>query len=276
MTFCDKELRRLQLMEVDMLKEFIRICENLHLKYYVLGGTLLGSVRHNGFIPWDDDIDVGMPRADFQKFLEKAPEMLPEGLFLQTLWNEPEYYKNIAKIRNVNTTFIEKECRYQNIRHGIFIDVFALDNYPTGVWKKKWYKIRRKILDARIGKSFSWDNESRWYKALVKNILCFFEPNVKKAVMNREKMFSSFAYSGLIANFCGQWGEKEIVPEEWYGEGCELSFEGITVKAPKAYDKWLTQVYGDYMKLPPKEKQVSHHDTSIIDLDKPYTEYLAH
>ena len=120
-----------------------------------------------------------------------------------------------------------------------------------------------------------WDKKSKPYRAFVKNVLCIFWPDAADAVKARERLFSSFPYTGMIANFCGQWGEKEIVPEEWYGEGCDLTFEGITVKAPKEYDKWLTQVYGDYMKLPPKEKQVSHHDTSIIDLDKPYTEYVT-
>lgn len=271
-----EELRRLQSIEVDMLKEFVRICNELQLQYYVLGGTLLGAVRHNGFIPWDDDIDVGMPRKDYEVFLEKASDMLADGLFLQNNHTDKEYYKNITKIRNVNTTFIESECRQQNIRHGVFVDIFPLDNYPIPYFSRVWLGFKRKILEWRIGKAFVWEVPNpvkRMLKKVMYTCLSWIWYETSAAVEEREKLFSSFPSTGLIANFCGAWGEKEIVPAEWYGEGCELDFEGIKVRAPKEYHKWLTQVYGDYMELPPKEKQVTHHDTTIIDLDRPYTDY---
>lgn len=272
-----EELRRLQSIEVDMLKEFVRICNELRLKYYVIDGTLLGAVRHNGFIPWDDDIDVGMPRKDYEVFLKKAPEMLAEGLFLQNNHTDKEYCLNMSKIRNVNTTFIEKECRRQNIRHGVFIDIVPLDNYPLSFCSRLWLDFKRKILGWRIGKGFVWEVPNpikRMVKELMYACLSLVWTETKEAVEAREKLFSSFPYTGLIVNFSCLSGKKDVIPAEWYGEGCDLDFEGIKVRAPKEYHKWLTQVYGDYMKLPPKEKQVAHHHTTIIDLDHPYTDYL--
>ena len=268
-----EELRRLQLIELELLKAVIAVCDELNLKYYVLGGTMLGAVRHKGFIPWDDDIDVGMPRADYEKFLEKAPELLPGRFFLQSYRADEEYYANIAKLRCVDTTFVERPSRELRICHGVFIDVFPLDNYPSSGISKLWYKIRNKALSARIGKAFIWDKNPNMLKELLKQPLFIIWPDVKQAVAARERLFASFPYNGMIANYCGQWGEKEIVPAEWYGEGCDLEFEGLTVKAPKEYHKWLTQVYGNYMQLPSEKDRVGHHDTAIFDLDKPYTEY---
>ena len=274
MILSETELKRLQSLEVDMFRVFIEICEKLNLRYYVLGGTLLGAVRHGGFIPWDDDIDVGMPREDYEVFLQKASSLLPPHLFLQNYRTDSEYCLNITKIRNTNTTSIENESRQPNICHGVFLDIFPLDHYPGTALAELWYKVKRRVLKVRIGKAFVWDDKPNPFKELLKKPLDLIWPDVKQAVEEREKLFRSFSYSGMIANFCGQWGEKEIVPAEWYAEACELEFEGLTVKAPKEYHKWLTQVYGDYMQLPPVEKRVTHHRTLVIDLDRPYSDFI--
>lgn len=274
MILSETELKKLQSIETEMFRVFIEVCEKLNLRYYVLGGTLLGAVRHGGFIPWDDDIDLGMPRDDYEVFLREAPSLLPSHLFLQNYRTDPEYCLNITKIRNTGTTFIEYESRQQDICHGVFIDIFPLDHYPDTAWAELLYKIKRRVLKVRIGKAFIWDDAPNPIKELLKKPLDLIWPDVKAAVEDRERLFRSFSYSGMIANFCGQWGEKEIVPAQWYGEGVELTFEGLKVKAPKEYHKWLTQVYGDYMQLPPVEKRVTHHKTLVIDLECSYQEYI--
>ena len=103
---------------------------------------------------------------------------------------------------------------------------------------------------------------------------CLICPTLSRAVVKREDLFCKITSGNRIVNHYGAWGAKEIVPAEWYGEGKLLVFEGITCRVPVEYEKWLTQVYGDYMKLPPPEKRVSHHDTQVIDLDQPYTKYI--
>ena len=108
MKVSDKESNQLKAIELDIFKTIICICEKLNLRYYVIGGTLIGAIRHKGFIPWDDDIDIGMTRKDYNVFLKEAPKLLPEHLFLQTIWSDSEYLNCFAKVRNSNTTFIEK------------------------------------------------------------------------------------------------------------------------------------------------------------------------
>ena len=99
-------------------------------------------------------------------------------------------------------------------------------------------------------------------------------PSTKKVIQKREELYQSVPQSGILANHGGAWGQKEIVPAQWYGEGAVLQFEGMEVIAPIQYHDWLTQVYGDYMQLPPIEKRVGHHYADVIDLDKSYTEYI--
>jgi len=109
--FSDASLKKLKDMEVSMLRECISVCEKLGIKYYLIGGTLLGAVRHGGFIPWDDDIDIAMTRADYEVFVSKAQEFLPNNLFLQTNKTDPEALMNFAKIRNSDTAFIETSTK---------------------------------------------------------------------------------------------------------------------------------------------------------------------
>ena len=131
-----EQTNRIKEIEIEIFKSFISVCEHLNLTYYVLDGTLLGAVRHKGFIPWDDDIDVGMPREDYEVFLREGQALLPEEYFIQTFDSDPEYLANYAKIRNNNTTFVETSVRHRKINHGVFIDVFPLDYCPEETKKR--------------------------------------------------------------------------------------------------------------------------------------------
>lgn len=271
MTATETQLKQMQAKEIKMLKIFVEICEELDLRYYILGGTLLGAVRHGGFIPWDDDIDVGMPREDYDIFMEKAEPLLPRDLFLQNLHTERECHSNAAKIRDSNTTYIELGVKRSNINHGVYIDIFPLDNYPVNCRQELWFNLKKKILSTRIGAVYIHSGEENILKHSVRCALKVVFPTMFCAVNKREQLYRSVPASGLWANHSGMWGKKEIIDSAWYAEGCDLVFEGITVKAPKEYKKWLEQVYGDYMQLPPEEKRVTHHQAEIIDMEKPYT-----
>lgn len=139
---------------------------------------------------------------------------------------------------------------------------------------KNWFLVRR--ICCVFNKEVSRDTGSwyiRLFKRLASGLGCLRYPKLQSTLEAREKLFRS-AYSGeMVANHCGAWGVKEIVPAEWYGDGKLLKFEGLTVRVPCEYHKWLSQVYGNYMQLPPVEKRVVHHYTEVIDLNKPYTEY---
>lgn len=272
---------KLQNVELDILRSFINCCEVLKLNYFLLGGTLLGAVRHSGFIPWDDDIDVGLYRKDYVKFIENAPKLLPNYYFVQCIQSEQNVLFNFAKIRDSRTTFIEKSYSHALINHGVYIDVFPLDYYPETAREQKIFDQRKRSLDIRIRKELAISEEYRSTSVketlinLYSNVMCIKYPKVRQALIARERLFCSVQKSNLIANYNGAWGKKEIVPLNWYGEGTRALFENVEVSIPVEYEKWLTQVYGDYMTLPPVEKRIPHHYTDVIDLDKPYTDYIS-
>lgn len=276
--FSDVALEKLKKIEVEMLKEVISVCDTLKIKYYLIGGTLLGAVRHKGFIPWDDDIDIAMTRADYEKFIKAAPALLPKNLFVQTNKSEQELLANFAKIRNCDTTFIETSVKNLNINHGVFVDIFPLDIFCDGKLSEKMFLFTKHCLRLRIEKGFCLDRikRSSFVKRAVNKVLSafLFWVSPERGVKLREKLFTYYKKGSRLANHSGAWGKKEIVPADWYGDGVFLEFEGISVRCPKEYDKWLTRVYGDYMKLPPLEKRISHHFVEVVDLDKSYKEYI--
>lgn len=269
-----EQLAQLKQLEIAMLREFVNVCNKLNLRYYLLGGTLLGAVRHQGFIPWDDDIDVGMPREDYNVFLKEGQALLPKYLFIQSLNTEPEYPMCFAKIRNSKTTFVESSIAHLHINHGVYIDVFPLDNYPDGEKEKAFVK-KNRFYNRRISMIYRLNGRLTCKQRAISLLMKLWYPNVKTAIQKREKLYRSVRSSGRIANHGGAWGQKEIVPADWYGAGTPVMFEGMELMAPEKYHNWLTQVYGDYMQLPPVEKRVGHHYTDVIDLEKPYTEYIG-
>lgn len=271
MIISTEQTKQIQKLELEMLRIFIDVCQKLDLDYCMLGGTLLGAVRHQGFIPWDDDIDVGMMRQDYEIFLARGQEFLPEGFFLQTFQTDPEYPANFAKIRNSNTTFVEASVKNRKINHGVYIDIFPLDYYPDQ--NEARFKRKNMLMKLRITDAFTLDG----MKGKTKMVRCLSRilyPSITTALEKREMLFKSVIAGTRIVNHCGAWGKKEIVPKEWYGNGTELEFEGIKVRAPQQYHLWLTQVYGDYMQLPPVEKRVGHHYVEQMDLEKSYLSYI--
>lgn len=273
MDLSKKMLEDLKQIELDILREFVEVCEQLDLRYYLLGGTLLGAVRHQGFIPWDDDIDVGMPREDYDIFVRKAQKMLPSHLFIQTIETDPGYVNCFAKIRNSDTTFIESSAVHMRINHGVFMDVFPLDYYPEDAQEQIKLDSRKKWLLRRIGVEFKLSAYNTPKGRAKKRIIKMLYPSVSAAIKKREQLYRSTPHSGLMANHGGAWGKKEIIPTSWYGDGTTVTFEGMRLRAPAEYDKWLTQVYGDYMQLPPVEKRVGHHYVDVVDFGKSYKEY---
>ena len=259
----NKITKQLQEVELEIFKHFLCICKQENLHYFLIGGTLLGAVRHKGFIPWDDDIDVGMPRSDYDKFISCAQKHLPPHYFLQTHQTDSEYPYPFAKIRDNRTLYKEQLLDKLNINHGIWIDIFPLDFCAA---HHKWFDIKhfwyKKRTSCRMMHHYT-------IKSLISHALsCLLIPSWKDSITKRDALICSFpTTSPLIANFCGAWGNKEIVPKEWFGEGVSLQFEGLTVVGPLHYDKWLTQVYGNYKQLPPIEKRISRHAANEIKFE---------
>jgi len=263
-------LKRLQRMELEMLREVIRLCERHALRYFVLYGSCLGAVRHGGFIPWDDDIDVGLPRPDYEKFLTIAQAELPEKYFIQTGKTDPDYALTFAKLRNSESCFVEKSSARYDINHGVFIDLFPLDGFngDRGFLRKK------KLYEIQLRHTVDTPYPSKLKKAVFQ-LAGALAPDYRKVRDKLAQIITQKSYdeSETVGNYCGEPPEIEMMPKEIFGNGTPVRFEDMTVMIPEKYDAYLRQLYGDYMTPPPEEKRVTNHACTIVDLDRSYREY---
>lgn len=265
----------LQQKEFELLKIFVQLCEEQHLTYYLACGTALGAVKYAGFIPWDDDIDVAMPRDDYEVFLERVPTLLPEGIFLQNYRTDPAFPQIFSKLRNSNTTFVEKSAAKLPINHGIYIDIFPLDGYPDKRNAQRKLERKKRLFLKMLGTAYA-EPAPLHSKVLyrLKRIMGF----QNRTALIAERYDTMVRQYPLTASdlWCnhGNWqGKLEYAPRQQYGQGTEAVFEGLHVRIPEQYDKYLTQKYGDYTKDPPGQEQRGHHYCVVCDVNRPYTDY---
>lgn len=269
------KLKKLQAILLDMLKQTICICERHRIRYFLLGGSALGAVRHSGFIPWDDDIDIGMPRPDYENFLSLAQAELGTELFLQTHETDPDYPMAFAKIRNSKTTFIQSNVFHLRMNHGVFIDIFPLDGYPFKKLQRIINTFFFKIYRASILNKLGVKHRIFGIHFLISIYALFFSLPRLRDKLERLMKNKDYENSDVVINWNGSWGLKEAVPKDFFKSGSRANFEGITVSIPSNYDGYLKSLYGDYMIPPPMEKRISHHFSDIIDLDKSYAEHMG-
>lgn len=269
-------MNELQQKEFEIFKEFIRICDELELTYYLVCGSALGAVKYKGFIPWDDDIDVALPRKHYDIFCQKAQSMLPEHLFLQNHRSDAYYPLIYSKIRNSNTTYIEKSFIEANINHGIFIDIFPLDGYPKDIKiQEKVEKEKRRYLLNRL---CCLSIQHTWKTALLVALqkICGVHKSPAKFVSRLEKYITKFP-TDLSDIWCnhGNWqGKLEYASRDQYGKGVFVFFEGLKVRIPEKYNDYLTQKYGDWKSDPPQSEMIGHHYYYICDTRRSYIEYI--
>lgn len=270
--YIDLGLKDAQKLMVEILKEVHKICEKHNIRYFLDAGTLIGAVRHKGFIPWDDDLDVGMLREDYEKFLAVAKEELPKNLFLQTFDSDKNYdiYQVPCKIRYNNTLFIQKViAENSNMHNGIYIDILPYDSLPKS---RFIYKIQRKISNNVI-KSFVRMREIPQDLTLKNRIThTFYEiiVNVFKD-KGRQKLFDKLIKWNDINSPYMSYGvdtpwDQYIYKKEDFFEINKIEFEGEYFYAPKNPDAILTELYGDYMTLPKEEEREWH--AKIIKIHK--------
>ena len=271
-------MNALQNAEFNILKYVIEICDKLEITYFLVCGSALGAVKYQGFIPWDDDVDIGIYREDYEKFCDKAQQMLPEYYFLQTYKTDPKFPAIFAKVRDTRTTYIEKSVSELNINHGVYIDVFPLDGYPCDPKSASMLEIRKKINTLKLSCVYKF-NAKQSLKSkcfFVAERMLGYHKRTYRTVKKYEKMISQYKVtdSDLICNH-GNWqGKLEYAPHSQYGEGAWATFEGLRVRVPENYDEYLTQKYGDWRAELLKEQQAGHHYYAVMDLEKPYTHYV--
>lgn len=269
-------LRRVQLAQLSIAKEIKRICDDNGIEYFLDSGTLLGAVRHKGFIPWDDDMDIGMTRENYDKFIEAAKSGLKEEYFLQTWETDKNYPMPFAKIRLNGTKYVENVFEKAQMHQGIYVDVFPYDIWPDkkGRQKKLWRKrlyLQSMIMMKCHYLKFKSDKAWKYFlKAVMFTFIRFLSLfHSKRSLIKRYEMaarkFSALGgesvYEQTVNFKFGYW----VVPSECIENSIELLFEDETFKCPQEYDKYLTEVYGDYMALPPEEKRAVGHN--IIEVD---------
>lgn len=269
------DIRQIQLMLTDMLKVFHEFCELHSLKYYALYGTALGAARHQGFIPWDDDLDVGMPRPDYEKLIKIFnSENKNKRYVIETPYSPAsDYVYPYSKMYDTSTTM--KENMKHPIVRGLFIDIFPIDGCENNILKAiKFYKSIKKKVFLRDLRVYGISRKRTFYKNIVKllvQLIPRFIMDEKKICINIDKECKRFNYdsSSIAASLLGAWGEKEIMPKAFWGQPQLLPFETIHIFCPQKLDEYLTNLYGDWRTPPPKEKRISSHDCNI-DLSKSY------
>lgn len=272
------EIQRLQQIDLTIIDQILQIIERHSLKYYMLGGTLLGAIRHKGFIPWDDDIDIGLPRPDYERFLVYAQNELTEPFLLHTAFTEGmKYGYYYARVERSDIK-LKRVGSYQKIEINAFVDVFPLDGVPSSLserelWLKRCNFYKHLFVDSQFyyyALSSEQKGKQPFYKSFVRNIA--LKLRLDRLISTRwawkqlHKSLTKYDYDccDTLINFCGYWGVKEMFPKEVYGEGRLYQFEDHYLMGPNDYDFVLTQMYGDYM-TPPEEANRDHHYLEIVE-----------
>ena len=261
-----------------MMNWFSSFCKKNNLTYYVYYGTFLGTVRHNGFIPWDDDIDVAMPRPDYNRLISLINDKEIDGYILKSPYSsDTDYYDKKAKLYDTATTVIEKSKH--PVARGLFIDIFPIDGLGNSIKEAKAFirKVRRRnmFLAAR-------NCEIRKDRSLIKNASILMASMIPSCLVNERKLtqkldklassnqYAGSQYVGSLMSYCR---ERDIFEKTLFDKVKDYKFESYSIQGIEDYEKYLKQVYGDWTTLPKESERKSGHEFIFIDLNMPYKSY---
>lgn len=266
------DIRSLQLRLLDILMAIDAMCRKYNLKYYLVDGSLIGAVREKGFIPWDDDMDICMPREDYEKLIAHSREWLPAPYEFVCFENAPEYPLHFGKVQDASTTLIERPHLYY--LGGVYVDVFPIDGAPEGKLAQRFYDIKYKYLKKALYFLFRdpyrhGHGPSCWLPLLVRK--CYTLPGLQMKI-KRHMMLYDLRTSRVAAVNHNDGLGSMVDKEKVLGEPTLIEFEGKTVMGMRDNDAYLTQLFGDYMTPPPEGKR-HQHNFHFMDLNLPYREY---
>lgn len=261
---------RLKAVELDLLLELDRICKKHNIRYTIGYGTLIGVIRHKGFIPWDDDVDVCMLRADYLRFKEACKEELDSHFFYQSHETDTNYFYLFDKLRANNTVFKEQALKNQQIHHGVYLDVFPVDYLPDNSFLRKIhytnYRLCRVALHSKYIDINSRHGRKKWIAMAIRFLLAPVSKEYLYKTANRIAMRYNSRSRRDACCYTSTYGKKDIFPVSYFTDVTSGTFEGYTVSVPAHYDQVLRQIYGDYMQLPPEEKRCTVHDLEELKL----------
>ena len=260
-----KELREVQLIQLEMLKEVDRICRKCNIRYNIIAGTLLGAVRHKGFMPWDDDADVALLRPEYEKFCKVCEKELDkEKFYFQDHHNTPGYRWGYGKLRRRNTLFIRENQEHMPYEQGVFIDIFPLDNVPDNKLHRVWYNFHcfciRKCMWAPVGKVSAKGIFAKLaYTCMDKFSHEQIYRHYDKFIQKTKKIKSKWVRILTYPTPNREYGYRR----RWYEKSVKLQFEGVWFDGIKDWDSYLKFKFGNYMELPKESERKKHNVTKL-------------
>ena len=259
-----EDLRKMQLMQVEMIKEFDRVCKKHNIHYAIYGGTLLGAVRHKGFIPWDDDMDIAMLRRDYERFKRHINELDSSICYFQDHEIEKEYIWGYGKLRRTGTVFQREGQEHLGCRTGVFIDIVPFDDMPENLLHQILIDLDtiflRKILWSRVAVKSAKGLSKIAYGLLSKISVEFVHRRYRYYACKRRNTgrvrIISLASMGYCYHKNNPFSERFSIPDKWVLDTVTYDFESVKLPGARDYDGFLCHEYCDYMALPPKEKRV--------------------
>lgn len=278
-TICDflvtTERKKIWAISLDMLIQVDRICRKYGLKYFMAFGSLLGIIRHNGFIPWDDDLDICMPREDYEQFIVIAQKELSPPYFLQIPGKDNDYFFSYTKIRNSNTTCISFPFRYCEFNQGIGMDIFVLDNCHLHIVEENFVKVKQLVLENSANMRRSNPHPS---PADVERIQQFEGRNPYEVLAELNDIYKRANKENsdycMPSGLCVYSPQKLIYKYDNVLDLIDTDFYGYKFLAPKDAESVLTITYGDFMIFPEIEERGKWHNAEFFNPDKPYKEFL--
>ena len=266
-----KQLQQLQQVELEILIEFDRICKKHNINYTLSAGTLLGAVRHDGFIPWDDDIDVNMTRKNYNKFIKvQKKELNKKKFYLDCIETNENCGMLYAKLKRKDSLYVEETSQREEAEQNIWIDIFPVDNITNNkfIQKMMCYRIYclKIILMYKYGYIKTHDNKIIFNLVKLSSIF-FSKEKLKKKLCKLVTKYNDIK-TNYYAEYSSTYLGKQIMQKDIYNNYINHKFENKKFMITKNYDQYLTALYGDYMKLPPIEKQVGHHCVEKIKFPK--------
>ena len=272
------QLRQLQLVELEIMKVFADICARHNLRYAMIGGTMLGAIRHKGFIPWDEDMDVGMPRPDYEKFMSICRSELPEGYDLRTFRQNPDYKRAFSKLVDKRVV-ITNDSNVKTTYEYAWLDIFPFDGMPKNrarqlihFWHMTFWRFLYRASCFEEMVNLNRPGRPLYLRAIIKFLqITHFGSRMDtiKLLKKLEKGLAKYPYdaSPFMVSFFGQYMTREIVDKKLLGKGARYPFEGLMLIGPEKYDAFLTQFYGDYM-TPPKDADKNKLNITSIDYEE--------